>query len=125
VDRIGSRCLEHLYIDSVAVAAKLVSGLPSTISIGVRLFGRFEEIATLFGSIDVERDIHGVTPVWIFVKDGNVERVYLGPHLGEEGEKRLYRRVLGWLHGEPKEHPPSDLARLVRWVRSLWSRKQN
>lgn len=112
-------------IDSVAVAAKLLSELPSAVSIGVRLFGRFEEIATLFDSIDVERDIHGVTPVWIFVKDGNVERFYLGPHLGEEGEKRLYRRVLGWLHGEPKESPPSDLARLVRWGRSLWNRKQN
>ncbi len=105
---------------AVEVAARLGARLQGQVLMAVRLFSDDCEHQTWCRGIDVDRDIHGMSPIWLFMKEGIVDRFYFGPHLGKEGEERMYRRVVGWLNGEKKELPPSDFSRLANWIISFW-----
>ncbi|RLS54291.1 MAG: hypothetical protein DWH91_12125 [Planctomycetota bacterium] len=106
--------------ESAQVALRLSKRLQSGVRVGVRQFNQFEELATWCRGIDVDRDVDFMSPIWLFMKDGVVDRFYIGPHLGTDGEELLYRRVLGWLNGAPKEVPPSDFTRMSNWITSFW-----
>ncbi len=104
---------------TVEVAARLCARLQGQVLMAVRLYSDVGEHQTWCRGIDVDRDIYG-SPIWLFMKNGIVDRFYVGPHLGKEGEERMYRRIVGWLNGEKKELPPSDFSRLAHWIISFW-----
>ena len=102
---------------AVEVAARLCTRLQGRVLMGVRLFSDDREHQTWCHGVDFNSMCY---PIWLFMKDGIVDRFYVGPHLGKEGEERMYRRIVGWLNGEKKELPPSDFSRLANWIISFW-----